>query len=242
MLATNPTWVDPITELIRIEWNEPVDCAFGESRGCLRSVPFTVERLTCDGGVLGVLRFGGTFDPPDLQGKIHDGRFALRGIPQGIGPVTVTAVVRGLGGETHTLTVAAHGDRVQALTTECWTVPQGAFPPRGTRCGATRAPGDDIYVVLVGHTAEHGDFTVQHDGHDSRFSPAEDPVGEGLYFDVPEATPADLRWSVVFVTPATSASAIKIPAGSTVDTVSFRWRFVLAGELTATASVPPLAP
>ena len=237
-ISTNSTWVDPIMEPVLIQWTEPADC-LGESRGCEVDVPFTLEQIHCDGCLLGI---GRSFMPVENpSGTLYQEGLTLFGIPQTVGPLTITAVVRRTNGETRTISATAMGDRVSGLRSECWTVPTDAFPPNGAACGATRTPGNDVYIVVIGETTNNGEFAVEHDGVDGWFEHPGANAREGIYFSLPDATPTSSVWSELFVS-ATLTSAVKLTPDTTTSSVSFHWQLVVGDAVATTAVIPPLAP
>jgi hypothetical protein len=240
-MDTPPLWVDPVISGVGIEWIVPShDCGF-VSHDCDQFVSFAVTHVECDGCVLGA---DTNFTRPvAADDTLHDEGFGFAGIPFGGGPITITAVVTNTRTGDRTLTATTVGDRVSGLRTECWTATPDptVFPPLGTPCGATRAPGDVVYIVPIAQTVEHGDFPVEDVGED----PVQTTTGQtiqGHYFRRLEVTPASLLRSRILTSPRTGADAFTLPADTTTTEVSFRWQLVLGGEVTATAAIPPLAP
>jgi hypothetical protein len=240
IISTTPVWIDPIIAGVGITWTGVShDCGFLES-DCLKDVGFTLKHVECDGCVLGA---DAEFTKPfAVDTTYYDEGAGIRGIPFGVGPITVTVVVSaGPRFGDHTLTATAVGDRVSGLRTECWTAAADVFPPLGAPCGTTRVPGNNIYIVPIAQTINHGEFYMRDDGLVALDKPASDPL-QG-FFRMPEVSPSTLRWDFVLISPKAQAPAILVPADDTTTTeVSFRLPLALGDEVTVTAQIPPLAP
>ena len=215
-------WVAPIPAPIQLSWLKPGSDCLPVAYGCQEYVPFSISAATCDG--CDVLMWSPAGFSPITAAELstfRDETFTVYASARTTGAISFSADLESISGTHQTVTFSGTGDRVTAMTATCMQTrySDGQTVP----CGASRAWNDDIAIAVGTTAAGLGALPLSDlllDG------------GDLLDAALPTMSPdaASWGWGSTWVDPTTTALA-----------ETLRWT-VGDTTLTATVTIPPLAP
>jgi hypothetical protein len=240
-IVTKPIWVDPIEEAVALSWTAEVDCIDSARSGCDADVPFTIDSVTCDGCELRNASDDSAFSP---DATLYDEGVTLHGLPTTIGTATITAVLRrGYSDETVIVTTTAAGDRVTAMSAECWLAGSlDLADPATSACGTTRNSAAVLYVLPTATTSAHGTFELPTDG--APLNNGSPNFGQTEFIvHLPTVSPAtsDWRWFDRPNGDGIGGLAAHIDSTTTAAAATLSWQLVHGDPVETTVPLPTLS-